>query len=304
MMTGVSQPPEDHGRDDEPLPPFTMPGQPSAGGSWQVPGSAPPPSQDQPPPGGQAQPQYGGRGAFGTSPGQPYGASPGQQPYGAGPGQQPYGAGPGQQPPGGYQPYPAAGYGDGRPGKDPALAEWWRRLLARFIDWIVLAIIIGPFWISVTISVFHRLQDVADRYPDLQTPVAQAAVRQSIHQMTGRFLLLAVAGAVLAFGYDWLQHGLWGRTLGKRALGTQVVRADTRAPIGGGAACGRAAVYALLPNVPYAGSLFWLINVLWLTWDPKRQCLHDKAASTIVVKKSMLTPPPAQPYGNWPGGNS
>ncbi|MFK4273751.1 RDD family protein, partial [Streptomyces milbemycinicus] len=46
----------------------------------------------------------------------------------------------------------------------------------------------------------------------------------------------------------------------------------------------RAAVYALPEIVPCCGFLFWLINVLWCTWDrPYRQCLHDKAAKTVVV---------------------
>jgi uncharacterized RDD family membrane protein YckC len=289
----VSQPPEDQGREKEPLPPFTVPGQPSAGSPWESPGSG------QPPQSGQGQSPYGTPSQPPPPPGQPYGPGPGQQPYGPGqqpygPGQQPYG--PGRQPYEGYQPYPAGGYGgDYRPGKDPALAEWWRRLLARFIDWIVLAVVVGPFWIAATVSLFHRIQAISDQYPNLNGPVAQAALRHTVNQMTGRFLLIGAISAVLAFGYDWLQHGVWGQTLGKRALGTQVVRADTHARIRGGAACGRAAVYALVPNIPYAGSLFWLINVLWLTWDSKRQCLHDKAASTVVVKKSMLTTPGGNP---------
>lgn len=36
--------------------------------------------------------------------------------------------------------------------------------------------------------------------------------------------------------------------------------------------------------------LFALINESWLLWDPRRQCLHDKAAGTVVVKKSTLAP--------------
>jgi uncharacterized RDD family membrane protein YckC len=27
-----------------------------------------------------------------------------------------------------------------------------------------------------------------------------------------------------------------------------------------------------------------------LLWDPRRQCLHDKAAGPVVVKKNMLAP--------------
>jgi uncharacterized RDD family membrane protein YckC len=26
------------------------------------------------------------------------------------------------------------------------------------------------------------------------------------------------------------------------------------------------------------------LDYLWMLWDPQRQCLHDKAARTIVVK--------------------
>jgi uncharacterized RDD family membrane protein YckC len=42
--------------------------------------------------------------------------------------------------------------------------------------------------------------------------------------------------------------------------------------------------------VPSVGGLFALINESWLLWDPRRQCLHDKAAGTVVVKKSTLAP--------------
>jgi uncharacterized RDD family membrane protein YckC len=43
--------------------------------------------------------------------------------------------------------------------------------------------------------------------------------------------------------------------------------------------------------------LFDLLNELWLTWDPRRQCLHDKAAHTVVIKKDyQLSRPQA---GAW-----
>jgi uncharacterized RDD family membrane protein YckC len=59
-------------------------------------------------------------------------------------------------------------------------------------------------------------------------------------------------------------------------------------------------VYALVPVVPTVGGLFALTNEAWLLWDPRRQCLHDKAARTVVVKTSMLAPDGAQP--GTPGG--
>ena len=74
-------------------------------------------------------------------PGPPAGAPPGQA-YGA------------------YQAYPGSSYGtpsDGTPGqpapsygtggrlaKDPALAEWWQRLLARLVDDLILVVLTNP----------------------------------------------------------------------------------------------------------------------------------------------------------------
>ena len=226
-------------------------------------------------------------------PPQPF-TMPGQAP--------PYGPPAGQAPPygqayGAYQPYPGASYGGtaNRTARDPALAEWWQRLVARIIDGIILFILIGPFWFPAVLSLVHRVERLASQYPDLSQPAQQQAFSNSVNQMTtgmiGTFLLIAAGAAAISFGYDWLQHGLWGQTIGKRVMGTKVVTADAHARISGGAACGRAAVYALIPAVPSVGGIFGLLNELWLLWDPQRQCLHDKAAHTVVIKTSALAVP-------------
>jgi len=233
----------------------------------------------------------------GSAPGQPAGAAPGQS-YGVAPGQS-HGAAPGQSY-GAYQAYP--GTGRGAPGRgaasqtarDPALAEWWRRLLARLVDGVILVILTSPLWVTALLSLYRRVQRLASHYPDLSQPAAARAfgtgVSQMMTGMTGTFLLLGLALAAVSFGYDWLQHGLWGQTIGKRVMGTKVVTADTRAPVSGQAAGTRAAVYALVPAVPSVGALFALVNESWLLWDPRGQCLHDKAARTVVVKTSRLEP--------------
>ena len=268
-----------------------MPGQPPGGDAGQPPGAAP----------GQPAGAAAGQPA-GAAPGQPPGATPGP-PAGAAPGQ-PADAAPGQSY-GAYQPYPGSGHGApgygapsygtaGQTARDPALAEWWQRLLARLVDGVILVILTSPLWFPVVLSLFRRVQRLASQYPDLSQPAAAQAFNTSVSQMlagmTGTFLLLGLGVAAVSFGYDWLQHGLWGQTIGKRVMGTKVVAADTRAPVSGQAAGTRAAVYALVPAVPSVGALFALINEAWLLWDPRRQCLHDKAARTVVVKTSMLAP--------------
>jgi uncharacterized RDD family membrane protein YckC len=256
-MTGVTQPPDDQQWQEPPAPqPFTTPSPPAAG--------------DPGPPAG-------------TAPGPAYGAY------------QPYPGSSYRTPRDGTPGYPAPSYGTGRrPARDPALAEWWQRLLARLVDDVILVILTSPVWILGLLPLFRRIQGLASHYPDLSQPTAARAFDNNVSQLmserVGTFLLIGAGIGIISFGYDWLQHGLWGQTIGKRIMGTKVVTADTRSPISGQAACGRAAVYALVPVVPSLGSLFALINESWLLWDPRRQCLHDKAAGTVVVKKSMLAP--------------
>ena len=217
---------------------------------------------------------------------------------------------PGYAPPGTGSGYPQpAGYGQPHPADrnavriaDPALAEWWRRLLARLIDGVVLTVVLGlilaPLWVAPWTTFLHRARIIFNEYPAGHgtTALTNALGNAEAHFVTHLlpvFLLFYLG----AFFYDWIQHALWGQTIGKRALGTQVVTAHGRAKIGPAAACGRAAVYALVPVVPLVGGLFGLINELWLTWDPRRQCLHDKAAHTVVIKKNFQSSPPQA--GSW-----
>ncbi len=263
---------------------------------------SPHPAQGQPygtppPPGGPApgtQPAYGTP-PYGTPveygmPPPPGGPAPGTQPaYGTPPystSQQyarPYAAP--------YPPYGAAG----QAGREPGLAEWWRRLLGRIIDVVVLSVLAAPIAFALLSHPLTRYQQTINRYPDLSAPGAQAAISKADGRLFGAWLVFAAIVAVISFVYDSIQHGLWGQTLGKRALGTRVVSGYDRSKISGGTAAGRAAVYSLIPVIPLAGSVFWLLDALWLTWDRRRQCLHDKAARTIVVKTSF------HPAGQQPG---
>jgi uncharacterized RDD family membrane protein YckC len=91
--------------------------------------------------------------------------------------------------------------------------------------------------------------------------------------------------------YHVIAIAVWGRTLGKAAVGTQVVREADRGRVGWGAACTRWAVPGLvglaLSFVPEAGgvlSLLWTIVVYsGILRDAQRQGLHDEVAGTVVV---------------------
>jgi uncharacterized RDD family membrane protein YckC len=317
---GYTQPPGQPGYPQAPGQPGypQAPGQPGYGQAPGQPGYPQPPGQPGYPqaPGepGYGPPTYAppaGQPGYAQTPGQPpypppaYGQPPyPQSAYGQPPYPQPGYGQPGYPQPGygqpapygsPYQPYPGTGYG--YQAKDPSLAEWWQRLLARIIDGLVLSALILPFWIPVFSSLGNKVRNVNNQYAgDLNSPAGQAAMNHVIGQFFGDAFLVIIAALAIAVAYDWLQHGLWGRTLGKRALGTMVVTANTRSKIGVGAAGGRAAVYVLPPLVPLVGGLFALLNELWLLWDQQRQCLHDKAAHTVVIKtRGPGAPPYTQP---------
>ncbi|XRQ06512.1 RDD family protein [Actinomadura welshii] len=110
----------------------------------------------------------------------------------------------------------------------------------------------------------------------------------------------ALAGCMLL--YESIQLALWGRTLGKRFAGIEVVvtaptgdhpggEAGASGPLGRPRAVLRAAVYSLpiaARPVPVLGALagiFWVANAGLLFEGTRRQALHDRLAGTVVVKR-------------------
>ncbi|GAA4583479.1 hypothetical protein GCM10023194_20900 [Planotetraspora phitsanulokensis] len=212
----------------------------------------------------------------------PLGPSTGAHPYATGP-QWPGYAPPGY-PPVGQWPPPGPPVAFRRPVGDPTLAEWWERLLARLIDGTILSVIISPAYVLLVFSISDDFLAIMRRSAEGRLVDVQDLLALEVTTLKWGFLMAPIA-AVLYFVYDGIQHAVWGRTLGKRLLKIEVIAMSTRVRVTRGAAWRRAAVYALPPAVPIIGSLFALANGLWLFQDPMaRQCLHDKAAGTVVVK--------------------
>ncbi|GLW65982.1 hypothetical protein Arub01_42260 [Actinomadura rubrobrunea] len=111
-----------------------------------------------------------------------------------------------------------------------------------------------------------------------------------------------VAGLLLV--YEWIQLSLWGRTLGKRFAGIEVVREDPGRPATdrtrpGALRCLLRTVTYCLPvairPVPVFGvvaGLFWVANAAAiyesrLEQGARRRALHDRFAGTVVVKRPV-----------------
>jgi uncharacterized RDD family membrane protein YckC len=198
-----------------------------------------------------------------------------QPPPGSGepPPRDPFGSGPENPPPGRGGPHdtpPGGGFGTppndpyGQPAADPLagmppLANRGKRLLARIID----ALLVG---VPLTVIVYFAAGSY--RYDSSLRSFWQDLVY-----------------ALVYFAYDGYMLTTRGQTFGKKWLHIRVALLDSGANPAGAAGWTRAAVYSLPPVVPCCGAVFWLVNAAWCLWDkPYHQCLHDKAAHTVVVE--------------------
>jgi uncharacterized RDD family membrane protein YckC len=100
-------------------------------------------------------------------------------------------------------------------------------------------------------------------------------------------LVFNIAVTSVAFVYETLMIALLGRTVGKIALGTRVVRLVD----GGRPDWSEATIRALVPlslgAIPRVGVFLGVLVYSLALWNPMRQGLHDKAAGTLVVRQAI-----------------
>lgn len=155
---------------------------------------------------------------------------------------------------------------DGRP-----LASWGKRVGAFLIDLLVFM----AFGAAVVFTlVYPRVQDGHITFTEDGEMLG--ATPQDVQAFATAFILLFSFSAL----YKLLLEGRDGQTLGKKAVGIRVVRAEDGGPISYGKAFFRWFIAWVLNFIPFGG----IVDLLWPLWDPRKQTLHDKAAGTVVVK--------------------
>jgi uncharacterized RDD family membrane protein YckC len=93
----------------------------------------------------------------------------------------------------------------------------------------------------------------------------------------------SVAVTCVAFCYETLMVALLGRTVGKIAVGTRVVRFVDGDRPGWSEAVMRSLVPLALGAIPQVGLFLGALVYSLAFWNPLRQGLHDRAAGTLVV---------------------
>ena len=140
-----------------------------------------------------------------------------------------------------------------------AYSGFWRRVAAALLDGLILSV---P---TRLIAVVASAGSTGAAFGYGLTPGASVAV--------------SVINTLVGVAYYACLEGTRGQTVGKMALGIRVVDADDGSFIGIPRGIGRYFARIL------SGIVFGL-GYLWMLWDDRKQCWHDKLVRSVVVRTS------------------
>ncbi len=190
---------------------------------------------------------------------------------------------------GGYPVAAPIAPGRARPGPAPGLvyAGFGWRLLGYILDVIIVFVIEAP----ITIPLVYV--PVAQYYRD-HPPAAGQTLATLPADLSNRFLLIGLFGALVSAVYFGGLVAWQGRTLGQRAMGAFVVREEDGAALPAGRSYLRAVIFwgpgvlGLIPTVGSIAGLIALIGLLSAAWDQRKQGWHDKLAHSLVLRRVPL----------------
>ena len=168
------------------------------------------------------------------------------------------------------------------------LSGWWKRVLARIIDNIIISIVALPLTFGPMKQVVNVFQDYIQQVVNA-VEAGSSTMPTQPDGLTGPILQISMTMLVLYLVYEIAFLTMTGATLGKRVVGISVRLRDEPGPPPLVAVLKRTAVKqvgditGLVPVLGLFGSLFSLLDVLWPLWDDKKQAIHDKVGATNVV---------------------
>ena len=175
----------------------------------------------------------------------------------------------------------APAWADPAPAEPPApYATWIRRVGGSVIDGVIFGIPFAILVIAGFVWGFSTLHLVCVQNANGTGQTCTTA--PGGHFAAGGVLLLIVA---FLWWIAWVLYVIFaiggprGATVGMRAVKVRCVRDLTFAEVGKGLSFGRFAI-------TWVFGLFWpvsLVDYLFPLWDAKRQTLHDKVVSTVVL---------------------
>jgi uncharacterized RDD family membrane protein YckC len=161
----------------------------------------------------------------------------------------------------GDQPAPPAFAAAGPPRE--ALAGFWRRLIAAFLDWLL---------VGIVAAAIGDLFGVEAPSP----PSADGGVNFQLAG-TGPFILVELAY------FTYFHATSAGQSIGNKILGIRVLDETT----GRSLPYARAFVRALMSNL---SALPCFLGFFWMLWEPRKRTWHDMVANSLVVRTTFYPP--------------
>jgi uncharacterized RDD family membrane protein YckC len=150
----------------------------------------------------------------------------------------------------------------GPPGE--ALAGFWLRLVAAFLDWILVGIIAAAIGALFGVEV-----------PSPPSP--NGDIDFQFQPAPGPFILVELAY------FTYFHATSAGQSIGNKILGLRVLDANT----GRSLPYARAFVRALMSNL---SALPCFLGFFWMLWEPRKRTWHDIVADSLVVKAAFYPP--------------
>jgi uncharacterized RDD family membrane protein YckC len=144
-----------------------------------------------------------------------------------------------------------------------ALAGFWRRLGAAFIDWLLVGVLAGA--IGALFGV------------DTSAPPAQGDGFQFQFDLAGPYILIELVY------FTYFHATSAGQSIGNKILGIRVLDAHSGGPL----PYVRAFARALMSNI---SALPCFLGFFWMLWDPRKRTWHDIVADSLVVRASAYPP--------------
>jgi uncharacterized RDD family membrane protein YckC len=141
------------------------------------------------------------------------------------------------------------------------LATYWQRFAGAVFDWLLYFLTMIPG--IMIVAAMDGFEDSA----------------------TGWEPFSIFIGPLVLASYQWTQTAKTGQTLGKRMLGTRVVRDGLGTPPGfvHGVLL-RSWLFALAGMMPGFGGCVGFIDAIAIFFGDRNQTLHDRVAQTIVIR--------------------
>jgi uncharacterized RDD family membrane protein YckC/DNA-directed RNA polymerase subunit RPC12/RpoP len=167
-------------------------------------------------------------------------------------------------------PYGSPSYG-AMANSDHRLASLGARFGGALLDGIFS---FGAMMVGAGIWMFLIRTPQVARNPDEETAFMIAELAGMLMWQYGAALIVAII--------NWVLITQSGQSLGKKIVGTRIVRMDgSPAGFGYGVAM-RSWLPGIIMLIPYLNALFWLVDVLFI-FGQERRCIHDQIAGTQVV---------------------